>query len=522
MAFKLRPYQEEMLALLKQAIQEGHRHILLGAPTGFGKTAISKSITDGVVSKDNRVLFTAHRKELIYQTFKTFDRPGAISVSLGTEGAYNKNLPIQLGSLQTISSRLKSHGKSYLGRIHVILIDEAHYGHGSAMQKRIFELYGEESIVIGLSATPIDALGYRLEGYDTTLYPVQTDDLIAMGYLVPVECYAPVKPDLSAARIQAGDYALDDLETIMDDSALIANTYDVWEKHARGKKTVVFCVSIAHAELVEREFREHGISTGVIHSKLNKQERDTTIEKFHTGEIEVITNVDVLTTGWDEPTVECLLLARPTKSLRLYIQIIGRGLRISPETGKDSCLILDCAGAIEDNGYPTARRNFNREKPPKGKKKKPEEQTEVPECDSCKRVVDPTKRHRSTQETPEAIETTFKCPYCAATMSVNVINKREMELQKIEESQKEMDEKTIYYHKMTNQFGGYKELQKLGKKAGYKAGWAWVQSKAITENNMWPFAAQVFQRVEGMGLQPSTAITEIHEAIKQKEQEIQA
>ena len=515
MAFKLRPYQEEILVLLKQAISEGHRHILLGAPTGFGKTAISKSIVDGIVEKDNRVLFTAHRKELIYQTFKTFDRPGAISVSLGSEGAYSKNKPIQLGSLQTISSRLRGHGKGYLGKINVVLIDEAHYGHGSAMQKKIFELYGDEAIVIGLSATPIDALGYRLEGYDTTLYPVQTDDLIAMGYLVPVECYAPIKPDLSAVKIQAGDYALDQLESVMDDSALIANTYEVWEKHGAGKKTVVFCVSIAHAELVEREFKEHGIKTGVIHSKISKTQRDETIRQFHTGEIQVITNVDVLTTGWDEPTVECLLLARPTKSLRLYIQIIGRGLRISPETGKDSCLVLDCAGNIDDNGYPTARRNFNREKPPKGKKKKPAEVMETPECDTCGRMVDPAKRHRTTNETSEAIETIFKCPFCAATMSVNVINKREMELQKIEEKQQEMDAKTVYYHKMTNQFGGYKELQKLGKKAGYKAGWAWVQSKAITENNIWPFAAQVFQRVEGMGLQPSDAINEIYEKIKE-------
>jgi len=516
MSFKLRSYQEDILKLLKEAIQEGHRHILLGAPTGFGKTAISKSIVDGIVAKGNRILFTAHRKELIYQTFKTFDRPGAISVSLGSEGAYDKSLPIQLGSLQTISSRLKAKGKPYLGRINVILIDEAHYGHGSAMQKKIFEMYGEESIIIGLSATPIDALGYRLEGYDTTLYPVQTEDLIAMGYLVPVECYAPIKPDLSAVRIQAGDYALDQLESIMDDSALISNTYEVWDKHARDKKTVVFCVSIAHAELVQREFKERGIKTGVIHSKIGKGERDDTIQKFSNGEIQVITNVDVLTTGWDEPTVECLLLARPTKSLRLYIQIVGRGIRISPETNKDSCLILDCAGAVADNGYPTARRNFNREKPPKGKKKTPEKEAETPECDNCKRMVDPAKRHREVNETAEAIQTTFRCPFCNSIMSVNVINKREMELQKIEEKQKEMDENTIYYYRMTNQFGGYKELQKLGKKAGYKAGFAWVNAKAITENNLWPQAAQIFMRVEGMGLPPSTAIKEIMEIIKSR------
>ncbi len=383
----------------------------MGAPTGFGKTALGKQIVDNAVDKGNRVLFTAHRKELIYQTFKTFGRPGATSVSLGQEGAYDKSLPIQLASLQTLAARLRNHGKQYLGKIDVVIMDEVHYGWGSAMQNLIMEAFGKDAIVIGLSATPVDALGYRLEGFDTTIYDTQTEDLIAEGYLTPVECFAPVKPNLDNVKIRQGDYAIEQIEQIMVDDFIVKNSFEVWQKYALGMKTVVFCVSIAHAEMVEREFRQHGVRTGVIHSKITKTQRDATLEAFSKGEIEVLTNVDVLTTGFDEPTIECLLLARPTKSMRLYLQIIGRGIRTYP--GKEQCLILDCAGNIKDNGYPTSKRNFNREKPLKGQKKPPEEkQPEPPECEYCETVINPEDRDRKVVETEDEILTIFSCPNC--------------------------------------------------------------------------------------------------------------
>jgi len=511
---QLRPYQTQIIDSIRRELVDGNRHILMGAATGAGKSIMLKHIIDGAVSKDKRVTLVAPRRKLIYQLFKTLDRPGAVSVTMGSDGAYDGRLPIQLASSDSLRNRLKKHGKDYLGKMDIILMDEAHIGHNGKTYKLLRELYGD-AIWISVSATPIDELGYRLDGYDKTIYDFQTEDLIGLGYLTPVECYAPIKPDLSSVHIQAGDYNIQELESIMDDSAITSNAFEVWNKHASDKKTMIFCVSIAHAETIKKEFESHGIATGIGHSNMDEKEEDTYVADFSSGKIQVLINVMKYTAGYDEPTVECLLLLRPTKSLRLAIQITGRGIRISPETGKDSCLILDCANVIETTGYPTARRNFNREKPPKGKKRKPPEIIEGVSCDNCDHIIDPTKRHKEVNETAESIQTTFRCPFCNSIMSVNVINKREMELQKIEEKQKEMDEKTVYYHKMTNQFGGYKELQKLGRKAGYKNGWAWIQSKAISEHDLWPFAAQVFQRVEGMGLPPTQAISEIHEKIKE-------
>ncbi len=511
----LRPHQAQIIELIKDAIRDGHRHILVGAPTGFGKTLIAKTITDGAVDKGNRVLFTAHRKELIYQTFDTFERPGAISVSMGSEGAYDKSLPIQIGTLQTIAARIRAKGAGYLGEINLVMMDEIHYGFNSAMQKEIMKTYGGDAIILGLSATPIDSLGYRLEGFDITLYPTQVEDLIALGYLVPVECYAPMKPDLTAVRIQAGDYALDDLEKVMDNNALVSNLYDIWRKYAEFKKTIIFGVSISHVENIVQEFLDNGIAAAAIHSKIHKDERDETLAKLTTGAIQVVVNCEVLTTGFDCPSLECLVMARPTKSIRLAMQCWGRVLRTNP--GKEQALIIDTAGAIQDTGYPTARRNFNREKPPKGKKRKKIEVPEAPECDSCGRVVDPMKRGKRVTETDTAIETIFTCPYCNANMSVNVLDKQAKELERVEEARVELDAKTIHYKNMTNQYGGYKELQKIAKKAGYKPGFAWVNSQAITKHNLWQQAAGIFMRADGMGLPPSSAISEIRELIAIKE-----
>lgn len=515
MSFKLRPYQQDALDKLRSTIGQGNKHILLGAPTGFGKTSLAKQIVDNAVDKGKRVLFTAHRKDLIYQTFKTFNRPGATSVSLGQEGAFDKSLPIQLASLQTLAARLRNYGKAYLGHIDIVIMDEVHYGWGSAMQNIIMEAFGEDAVVVGLSATPIDALGYRLEGFDTTIYDTQTEDLIAEGYLTPVECFAPVKPNLDNVQIRQGDYAIEQIEEIMEDDFIVRNSFEVWQKYAANMKTTIFCVSIAHAEMVRKEFEQNGVKTGIIHSKISKFQRDETLEAFSKGEIMVITNVDVLTTGYDEPTIECLLLARPTKSLRLYLQIIGRGIRTCD--GKDQCLILDCAGNIKDNGYPTSRRNFNRPKPLKGKRKAPEEQPMEPqECEYCEAIINPEDRGRKIIETEDEILTVFTCPNCQREVKTITVKKSDVELEAIEDPKKAELKKPINYNNFATQHGVYHELRKIGNKAGFKNGWSWMNSKAIAANNLYADASQIFQRVEGMGLSPNVAINELRDLVNSR------
>ena len=509
---QLRDYQLKIINNLKEYVANGNPHILMGSPTGSGKSIMIKHIIDGAVDKGKRVLILAPRRKLIYQLFKTIGRPGATSVTMGNEGAYDKSLPIQLSSIDSLRNRLKKYGKKYLGEIDLILIDEAHMQHNGITMELLKEHYWDNAVWIGLSATPIDELGYRLEGYDHTTYEIQTEDLIAMGFLTPVECFAPVKPNLDNVKIQAGDYAIDQIEKIMEDDSIIKNTFEVWNKYARGLKTMVFCVSIIHAEIVKKEFVNNGIKAGISHSKMSDYEQEVNLEKFKTGEFQILVNVSQLTTGYDEPSVECLLLARPTKSTRLYLQIIGRGIRTNP--GKDQCLILDCAGNIKDNGYPTSRRNFNRPKPLKGQHKPPEEkEQEPPECDYCGNVINPEDRGRKIIETEDDIQTIFTCPNCGREVKTITVKKSDVELEAIEDPKQKKLKEQINYGKMTNQFQGYQELRKIAHQAGYKNGWSWVGSKAITKHNLWPQAAQIFQRVNGMGLAPSVAINELREII---------
>jgi type I site-specific restriction endonuclease len=198
------------------------------------------------------------------------------------------------------------------------------------------------------------------------------------------------------------------------------------------------------------------------------------------------------------------------------MQIIGRGLRIDPENDKRDCLVLDCAGAIFDCGDPMKERNYERKKPPKGSKKQKEPQEQISICRFCAHTMPTAERQVQVKEDEDVIETSYHCPYCGGEMSVSILHKREVELKRIQAETFEREQKTVRFDKMNDQYSGYKELQKLAKRAGYKTGWAWVTAQAITKARMWPFARQIFMRTDGMGLPPSEAIKEIRTAIDSK------
>jgi superfamily II DNA or RNA helicase len=464
---------------------------------------ILADIVSRAVAKGKRVLVIAPRRKLIRQLYKTIDRRAATSITMGNDGIFERDRPIQLASADSLRNRLKRHGRKYLGEIDAILIDELHIQHGGALWKLLDEHY-QDITYIGVTATPIDEYGYALPGWDAIVYPFQTEDMIAQGYLVPVECYAPVKPDLTKVKSQAGDYNLTDLSAAMNRKAITANAFEVWSKYARDKKTMVFCIDIAHAEAVREEFESHGIRTAIAHSQMDEEIEEEHMQAFADDRAQVLINVMKLTAGFDQPDIEALLLLRPTRSLRLYLQIIGRGLRISPETGKDQCLVLDCANCIETNGYPTERRDFTTPRPP-GRRKAAPRPPAPKECDYCGRVIPPGQEQRQTEETDRYIQTTTRCPYCFEVLGVEHLDKVAVELKRLEEQRKEI----VDVSAMTNQYSGYRELRKLGNKAGYKPGWAWRTAKMIEERNLWPLARQVFARVEALGLRPQEGVREI-------------
>jgi superfamily II DNA or RNA helicase len=327
----LRPHQSLAIEKLRQSLGSGKRRPVLQAPTGFGKTRLAAAVIEGALAKDKRVIFTVPALSLVDQTVEAFWNDGVrnIGVIQGCHGMTDWSRPVQVASVQTLQRRQD------LPQADVVIIDECH---------RWFDFYPKWMMdpawqnrpFIGLSATPwTRGLGRY---FDDLIIAATTKDLITAGYLSPFRVFAPSHPDLTGVRTVAGDYHEGDLSGVMNDSTLVADVVDTWLGRAQNRSTFCFAVDRAHAKHLQQQFITAGVSTGYIDAYTPSKEREDIHRKFQDGQNRIVCNVGCLTTGidWD---VRCIILARPTKSEMLFVQIIGRGLR--PAEGKEDCLILD-------------------------------------------------------------------------------------------------------------------------------------------------------------------------------------
>ena len=236
--------------------------------------------------------------------------------------------------------------------------------------------------------------------------------------------------------------------------------------------------------------------------------RTMMIEEFANDEIRVLVSVDALSVGFDEPSAEVAILARPTKSVPYYLQQVGRVLRLHPS--KENAMILDMGSCIQNCGHPLKKRDFTKPKP--AGRNKPNQPAEIKECDNCGALLDEDNKSRTVHEDEESITLNIKCRSCGYDLNEITQTKGAVKLEQIEAPKEVM--KPLDFRKMTNRFDGYQELRKLAKLAGYKNGWAWTNSQAIDKHKLWSHAAQIFERVHGMGLAPSVAIGELRDIIK--------
>jgi DNA repair protein RadD len=325
----LRPQQTRLLDEIDRAIAGGSLHVMAQLPTGGGKTKVAATKTIQLREDGKRVLFIVPALELIDQTVERFYAEGILDIGViqGDHELTNWSRPVQIASVQTLMRR-------NLPPVDLVFIDEAH---------RVFDVYQgwlagawKHIPVIGLSATPwTRGLGKH---FDKLIIGSTTQELIEAGYLSKFRVFAPSSPDLTKVRTLAGDYHEGDLSKAMDQSALVADVVDTWINRGRGRPTLCFAVDRVHAKHLQTKFAESGVLAEYVDCFTSKLDRKAIAKRFHAGEIDVICNVGVLTTGvdWD---VRCIILARPTKSEMLFVQMIGRGLRTAD--GKDDCLILD-------------------------------------------------------------------------------------------------------------------------------------------------------------------------------------
>jgi superfamily II DNA or RNA helicase len=319
------------------------------APTGSGKTIIATDLAAKAVTRREHVLFVVHRRELTDQTSQKLHTigidHGIIQAGFPTRPAAR----VQVASIQTLHARAVRTCKINLPPADLLIIDEAHHSRARTYM-RLVEAY-RRAVIVGLTATPCRSDGRGLGNiFDVLVECPSVADLTTAGYLVPARIFAPVRPDLSGISIARGDYIEAQLADRMDTALLVGDIVEHWHRLGEGRPTVVFTVNVAHSVHVRNEFRRSGVLAEHVDGSTPLEERKTILDRFAAGGVDVICNCAVLTEGWDRPEASCLVLARPTRSLGLYRQMVGRVLR--PAQGKADALVLDHSGAVFQLGFP--------------------------------------------------------------------------------------------------------------------------------------------------------------------------
>lgn len=345
----LRPYQVDAVEAARESFRKGHRSVLLVAPTASGKTVLASAIIDGAVSKGTRTLFLAHRRELIFQTR---DKLRSFGVEPGIVMAGERmspSAPCQVASVQTLAQR-----QGILQDIGLIFFDEAHHAAAATYQKASAAF--PEARIIGLTATP-----WRMDGkglsdvFEDSVLVSTPSRLRDLGYLCPVGGWAFEAIDTSGAKVQGGDF----VASSMDGSSakVLGSIVGEYVARANGKRAVCFCVSVAASQATAQRFRDAGVAAEHIDGETPKAERDAVLDRLRSGETKVVTNCAVLTEGFDLPSIEVCILARPTLSPSLFLQMAGRVLRIHP--GKERAIIHDHARCLATHGHPYDERDYS-------------------------------------------------------------------------------------------------------------------------------------------------------------------
>jgi DNA repair protein RadD len=351
----LRPYQTEGVEAIRASFARGNRRVLYVAPTGSGKTALFSYIAAGVWRNGKRVTVLCHRDFLLDQVSSAL-KMNAVPHGLLIGGSYGlPRAPVVVASVFTLANRLQ-HFKSP----DLIVADEAHHLVGGSTWAKVMAAY-PQARMLGVTATPerLDGRGLN-ESFDDMVVGPSTADLIDQGYLAPPEVYAPATlPDLQGVRSRAGDFAVGELSDAMDRPSITGDAVAHYNKLAPGKRAVAFCCSVQHATDVAAGFQAAGIPAATVNGKMERGLIRRTMARFAAGDILVLTAADLISEGYDVPGIEAAILLRPTKSLGLYLQQVGRSLRPAP--GKDRAIILDHAGNSrgDRHGLPDAERHWS-------------------------------------------------------------------------------------------------------------------------------------------------------------------
>jgi superfamily II DNA or RNA helicase len=380
----LRPYQTQLIKDLYTELGQGHRRVAIIAGTGAGKTVIGGKICADTAARGLRLMFLVHLDVLVGQTYQKMQAFGLRCGFIKAGWQEDPDAPIQIASIQTMEKR--SWWRKFPAN--VVFFDEGHTTVFSQIGQEIIYKTHSKAVHLAMTATPYrigrEQLGDHMDTFVASPVPAE---LQRMGYLATLQYYGvslETQISLEGVRTVAGDYDERDLKNACDRPELVQRIVEEWQRLTPGKRTIAFCVDVEHARHVAEAFQSVGVSAAVVDGSTPIKQRHQLYRALGTGELLVLTSCNVISIGFDEPSVEVGLLLRPTKSRSLHYQQIGRLLRISPATGKHYGIILDQANNLKRLGFPEDIKAYSL---PTSREPGVNEVTPTKQCPDCNRLM---------------------------------------------------------------------------------------------------------------------------------------
>ena len=452
MTFDLYDYQTELVTKARKSLTKGHKGVLIQSPPGSGKSVVIAEIARLTTDKGNRVMFLVHRKELVEQITETF-KANEVDLDLCT-----------IMTVTKVANRLE-----LLPKPNLIITDETHHSRAKTY-RNIYDYYSNVPR-LGFTATPWRMSGKGFEDiYSEMVEGKSVKWLIENNRLAPYEYYSIPEADIGKLqKSSTGDYTNKSIEKALK-STIFGDVVKNYVKVASGQKTILYAHSIEYSEKFADEFKGAGIKAVHVDSKTPSTERDEIMNDFRNGKIKVLCNVDLISEGFDVPDCTCVIMARPTDSLVLYLQQSMRCMRYQPNK---TATIIDHVANYTRHFLPDTDRTWNLkgfEK--KRKKQQSENEIVIKECPNCFGVM----------ESKSLIENDFHCPYCNFKIEVIKADKEivDAELTKLNTQQLVADYSKIRLaKKRPEECESIEELYELAKAKDYKPGWAYHQAKLL-------------------------------------------
>ena len=446
----LRPYQNQLANDIRAAFGSGANRPLAVSPTGSGKTVLFSYITSQVLKRGSRVIIVAHRREILDQISATLKRVG-VPHGFIQAGKSASIQPAMVASIQTLARRLDT-----VPAPDLVIIDEAHH----SVSKSYVQMFAAwpTAKFIGVTATPERLDGKGLGAmFDRMVMGPSVQWLIDNGFLAQPVYYAPREVvDLSQVHTVAGDFDRSEAEEIVDTPRITGDAVTHYVRFCNRQRAVAFCISVAHAQHVADTFNSCGIPSASIDGTLDPEVRKQRVENLTAGKILVLTSCELISEGFDLPAVNAAILLRPTHSLSMHLQQVGRALR--PYPGKTNAIILDHVGNCLRHGLAEQERDWDLSG--REKRLKKSSLVETKQCSKCFAIFAGTV-----------------CPQCGSQREIAVreIEEVDGELQRlsIEDISKKREER-----REEGKCKTLDDFRALAKLRGYKLGWAFFRWQA--------------------------------------------